>query len=67
MSNDPWPTPLPTCVHGRVDFGRCHECHKISAEIHLAIRPLVDEFWERRDSHHLEHLLYRAFIMGMKK
>ena len=66
MSNNR-PSPLPVCEHGRVDFEQCHECHKISAEIHLAIQPLINEFWSRRDSYLLEHLLYRAYRMGMAR
>jgi hypothetical protein len=59
------PQALPKCEHGYVDALQCRRCMIQSAEIHKRLRPLVNEFWKSRGQD-LDHLLYRAYHMGMR-
>ena len=60
------PTAPAKCDHGRVDFDNCPECRKLRKEIRGLMQPLADEFWERRGAVNIEHLLQRAYRMGMR-
>jgi cytochrome c2 len=58
----------PQCEHGRLDFDRCPKCHERDAQAKEAVRPLAANFWEHkgRNAGDLDHLLYRAYRLGMK-
>lgn len=67
MNKVPGPPSLPKCEHGRIDFENCEQCMNRDRKIFKAIRPLADEFYNRRgDGCLLQALLFRAYRMGMK-
>lgn len=63
------PANRPTCRHGKPigGMGNCKECYAEEIEIKKEIAPLVDEFWENRGQRDLRHLMFRAYLMGMKR
>ena len=58
------PPNRPVCKHGIGKGSHCSDCAKEHFEIARQVRPLIAEFWERRDSNLLEHLFIRAFKIG---
>lgn len=57
--------PIPRCEHGNLPE-YCRDCI-LRHEIYTLVVPLVNEFYERRGGvRRLEHLLYRAYRMGMR-
>ena len=64
------PHKRPTCKHGHSigsTYG-CRECCLESEQIRKAVAPLEELFWKHkgRNSGELDHLLHRAYRMGMK-
>jgi hypothetical protein len=66
------PVGLPTCEHGFVFGGSkhhsrgCQQCNERDKAIREAVKPMADEFWAYRGQREIEHLLYRAYRMGMR-
>lgn len=62
------PAAIPRCEHGNSpgSFRGCPACRERDEEIRKAVQPLADEFWAHRGERDIEHLLLRAYRMGMK-
>lgn len=58
------PPSRPTCKHGNSP-GYCSSCQQETLAIREKIKPLVDEFWEHHGQLELDHLMVRAYRMGM--
>lgn len=59
------PPNRPTCKHGK-DMGMCAECQKETAMIKGKVQPLVESYWSSKGRSDLNHLMYRAYRMGME-
>jgi hypothetical protein len=60
------PAALPRCEHGGRP-GWCIECQRRDDKIRKLVQPLADEFWDHRGARDVEHLLLRAYRMGMEE
>jgi len=61
------PQSLPKCEHGQF-APNCPYCRMRDKKIAEAVQPLADEFWEnaRTANRSIEHMLLRAYRMGMQ-
>lgn len=62
------PVSGPRCKHD-LPFGvACVECQKETNEIKGKVQPLIDSYWDNKGKNagNLNHLMYRAYKMGMK-
>ena len=64
----PGPRSLPECEHGVTIHLRCQQCIDRDRTAREAVKPLVDLYWENRgrNAGDLDHLLFRAYRLGMK-
>ena len=59
------PSDVPRCKHDQ-SIMTCADCARESRAIRALVKPLEDEYWERRGATDLLHLLYRAYCMGLE-
>ena len=62
------PQSLPTCEHGN-RTQNCVKCRERDKGIREIVSPLATEFWAElpKRNANLEHMLYRAYRMGMQE